>query len=149
MENAPFFIDNEVIVLSRQGVWLADGIEITHEGTRRLFARSLVWEEGAWKLRVGRESKTITVEDTPYFVLRAEGSAEDGYVLLLNDETRERLDPSTLSYRPGRLTARVKGGRWEAKFLSAPYMDVLQNLHENGREYYLVLGQQHVTLLSK
>src|SRR5690242_17598119 len=102
--NAPFFVDNEVIVISRDGVWLADGHEITHEPTRKLFARSLFKDAEGYLLKIGRETKRIQVEDTAFFVRLIEGDPAEGYELSLSDDSRARLDPETLRYRPGRLT---------------------------------------------
>src|SRR4051794_32128958 len=84
--NAPFFVDREVIVLTRNGVWLADGTEITHEPTAKLFARSLKKDERGYYLHIGRETKTIEVEDTAYFVTRIDGSPFEGFQLSINDE---------------------------------------------------------------
>lgn len=134
--NAPFFVDNEVITLTRNGVWLSDGTEITHEPTRRLFARSLKRDSLGWTLQVGRETKRITVEDTGYFIHRIDGSPEMSYELWLNDETREPLDPTTLHYQPGRLSCRLARGE-EAKFLHAAYFDLLKDLGEDERGYFL------------
>lgn len=139
-KNAPFFVDREVIVLTRNGIWLADGTEITHEPTRRLFARSLKKNEEGYFLHIGRETKKIQVEDTAYFVQRLDGTAASGFTLLLNDETSEKLDPQTLDYRPGRLTCKVKNQTEEAKFLHAPYFDLLKNLQENSNTYFLEFG---------
>ena len=102
-DRAPFFVDREVIILNRYGIWLADGIEITHEPTRRLFARSLKRDPSNknYYLEVGREKKQIQVEDTPYFILRIDGDSSTGYELSLNDETREPLSGSKI--RPCRL----------------------------------------------
>jgi hypothetical protein len=112
MPNAPFFADRETIRLTRQGTWLSDGTEIDHEGTRRLFARSLFRDEQGYWLRIGPESKLIEVEDTAYFVTGLEGSPGGGYRVRLNDESVEPLDPATLRYAPGRLTCgRLSNGR--------------------------------------
>ena len=136
--NAPFFVDTEVIVLTRNGVWLSDNSEITHEPTRRLFARSLKRDGQGWLLSVGRETKRIEVEDTAYFVHRIDGSPDTGYEIWVNDETREPLDPSTFRYRPGRLTCRLARGE-EAKFLHAAYFDLLKELREDERGYFLAI----------
>jgi hypothetical protein len=146
--NAPFFVDNEVITLTRNGVWISDGTEISHEPTRRLFARSLKRESDGWFLRIGRESKRIEVEDTAYFVIRID-HAGDAVELTLNDESHERLDPASLSYRPGRLICRIRGGEAEAKFLHAPYFDLLKDLEEDARGYFLILGGQRVEISGK
>jgi hypothetical protein len=144
VSNAPFFVDREVIVLTRNGVWLADGHEITHEPTRKLFARSLRKDPDGYRLYIGRETKLIQVEDTAYFVTRV-----DGTQLSINDETREALDPTTLQYRPGRLTCRIKGGTEEAKFLHAPYFDLLRDLKEDAEHYFLEFGSRKITLARK
>ena len=102
-KNAPFFVDREVIVLSKNGVWIADGVEITHEPTRKLFAKSLKKEKDGYHLHIGRETKKINVEDTAYFVIRIDGNSADGFLITLNDDSQETLDWATLSYQPGRL----------------------------------------------
>lgn len=145
MGQAPFFVDSEAIVLTRNGVWLSDGIEIDHEPTRRLFAKSLVREGDGYLLAIGRERKRITVEDTPYFVIGLSGDRASGFTLRLNDETTEKLDPAGLRYRPGRLTAALGRGA-EAKFLSAPYFELLQGLQEDETSYFLRIGGKRIDL---
>ena len=147
-KNAPFFVPGETIVLTRNGTWLADGIEITHEPTRRMFATHLQHDAEGWFIRLGYEAKRITVEDTPYFIHRVD--FEDGGVTVwLNDETRERLAPETIGYRPGRLVCRVKGGSAEARFLQSAYMEMLRGLQEDEREYFLELAGQRVRISRK
>jgi hypothetical protein len=141
--NAPFFVDNEVITLTKNGIWIADGTEITHEPTRRLFARSLKKIDQGYQLEIGRETKRIHVEDTAYFVIRIDETQDGRLELLLSDETREILDPSTLNYRSGRLTCRIKNSQEEAKFIHAPYMDLLQSLKEDSQGYYLELKSKN------
>jgi hypothetical protein len=148
-KNAPFFPDREVIILSRNGIWIADGVEITHEPTRKLFAKSLKKrEDGTYYLAIGRETKDIQIEDTAYFVIRIDEKNDQGIVVYLNDETHERLDPQSLKYRPGRLVCRVKSNE-EAKFLHAPYFDLLKNLNEDREGYFLKIGNTKVWLARK
>ena len=140
-ENTPFFVDREVILLTRNGIWLADGTEITHEPTRRLFAKSLKKDEKGYFLQVGRETKRIEVEDTAYFIHRIDGDPQVGFKLTINDETQETLDPGTLTYKPGRLTCRIKGNPGEeAKFLHSAYFDLLKDLQEDSKSYFLNFG---------
>ena len=149
--NAPFFIDNEVIVLARNGTWLADGMEITHEPTRRLFARSLHRDDQGYLLQVGRETKRIQVEDTAYFVEALEGGPAEGFVLRLSDDAREKLNPQALAYRPGRLTCRINrhGKPEDARFLHAAYFELLKHLEEDPHSYYLTLEGKRVVLAPK
>ena len=139
-QNAPFFVDREVIRLTKNGVWIADEVEISHEPTRRLFARSLKKDEEGYTLHIGRETKRIEVEDTAYFVQRIDGDPTHGYTLTISDETQETLDPKTLNYRPGRLICRIKSNQEEAKFLYPAYFDLLKNLEEDSNHYYLEFG---------
>ncbi|MBI2712197.1 MAG: DUF1285 domain-containing protein [Bdellovibrio sp.] len=152
-KNAPFFVDREVIILTRNGIWLADGTEITHEPTRRLFARSLKKNEDGYYLHVGRETKKIQVEDTAYFVTRIDGSLRDGFTLSINDGSSEALLAETLTYRPGRLVCKIKQKTEEAKFLHAPYFDLLRNLQEDQTSYYLEFqkkgARERITLSKK
>jgi hypothetical protein len=148
VNNAPFFVENEIIVLNKEGVWIADGVEITHEPTRRLFAKSLHQDADGWYLHVGRETKRITVEDTPFFVHGLEGDAATGYTLRLSDETREALELDQLHYRPGRLTVTLARGH-EAKFLRGPYFELLKNVEEDDHSYWLEAGGAKVKLASK
>ena len=135
-KNAPFFVPGETLVLTRNGIWLADGIEITHEPTRDLFAQNLKKDAQGYFIQVGYEAKRIQVEDTPYFILRLERSKEGDIVLFLNDKTQEKLAPETLHYVPARLTCKVHQGE-EAKFLHAAYFDLLKDLEEDDLGYFL------------
>lgn len=148
MENAPFFVDTEVITLSRNGVWISDGTEITHEPTRRLFARSLKKDADGYFIQVGRETKRIQVEDTPYFIQRLEGFPETGYEVVLTDESHQPLNPLTLHYRPGRLTCRLEN-REEAKFLHSPYSEILKDLQEDETTYFITVNGHRVDLALK
>jgi hypothetical protein len=129
------YIDLEVIILTKEGVWMADGSEITHIPTRKLFARSLKKDADGYFLSIGRETKRIHVEDTAYFVERIEGLEA-----FLSDGSSEKIDPSTLAYQPGRLTMRIKNGIEEAKFLRGPYHEILRDLEEENGSYFLKIA---------
>jgi hypothetical protein len=141
----PEYVDREVIILNQEGVWIADDSEITHEPTRRLFARSLKKDSKGYFLSIGRETKRIEVEDTAYFVERIVDNQGDQKIEL-SDGTQELLDPSTLRYSPGRLTCRIKNGEEEAKFLRVPYYEILRDLEENGGKYFIHFNGKKVPL---
>jgi hypothetical protein len=145
--------DREVILLTKDGIWLADGSEITHEPTRKLFARSLKRDSNGYFLSIGRETKRISVEDTAFFIETFETESapsgsdnQDTIVLQLSDGTREILIPETLKYSPGRLTAGVKSGNEEAKFLRAPYHQILREVEEINGRYVLRIGGKRIQL---
>ncbi len=142
------YFDHEVVVLTRNGVWMADGHEISHEPTKRLFAKSLHKDAKGYFLYIGRETKRIQVEDTAYFVTRIERSGPD-WKILLNDETREDLDLKTLSYQPGRLVCWIKNKTDQAKFLQAPYYELLRDLEEDETGYFLRSGNERFWLAKK
>jgi hypothetical protein len=142
------YFDHEKMVLTRNGVWLADGEEITHEPTRRLFAKSLQHDSKGYFLYIGHETKRIQVEDTAYFVHRIERHGNQ-IELWVSDDSQEPLDLTTLAYSPGRLTCKIKQGREEAKFLSAPYHELLKDLDEDESGYFLRHGSGRVVLAKK
>lgn len=156
-ETQTFFIQNETLRLNHHGVWLANGQEITHEGTCRMFFRHLKHDAEGYLIQVGKESKRVEVEDTPFFISRVDGNPDEGYRLWIRgfeDEPQEILDAGTLRYRPGRLTCTLKKGtahEGEAKFLQAAYFDVLKHLNEDDFVYFLevqgakiVLGRKQI-----
>jgi hypothetical protein len=142
------YFDHEKMVLTRNGIWLADGEEISHEPTRRLFAKSLHHDSKGYFLYIGHETKRIEVEDTAYFVQRIEHHGKRIEVWL-SDDTREPLDFATLIYSPGRLTCKIKQGKEEAKFLSVPYNELLKDLDEDEAGYFLRNGGNRVVLAKK
>jgi hypothetical protein len=121
------FISNEILRLTQSGIWLANGSEITHQSTVEAFFRNIHRDEQGYLIRIGKESKRIEVEDTAYFVTGLEGSAAKGFLITLSDQSQEKLVPSALSYRPGRLSVAIerRGQKEEARFLHAPYFSLL------------------------
>lgn len=145
----PSYVDREIIRLTREGIWLADGLEITHAPTRDLFARSLAKDEAGYFLHIGFEMKRIEVEDTAYFVTQISGNSQDGFELTLNDQTKERLNAKTLRYQPGRLTCTIKnqeGSPEVAKFLRNPYWELLQNAQDIDGKFYLRIEGEWIGL---
>lgn len=147
--NAPFFVDNEVIRLTKNGVWLSDDTEIDHQQTVKMFAKSLKRDDEGYFIQIGRETKRILVEDTAYFVTSVDGTPEAGFEVRLSDESRERLDSSTLAYRPGRLSCKIKGGSEEAKFLHSAYFDLLKDLEEDDSSYLIRVQGKKIILAAK
>ncbi len=141
MVHPPTYEDREVLTLTREGEWLADGQPIQHEPTRNLFSRSLKRRtDGSWWLEIGRESKQVEVEDTALFVHVLEGAPDSGFELVLSDGTRESLRPETLLLVDGRLTCLSRQGV-EVKFLRAPYADLMmQALGEREGVYLLKIA---------
>ncbi len=138
-QETSLFVDHEVITLTREGVWLSNGEEITHQGMVDAFAAHLRQENGDWVIAIGHERKVIEVQDTPYFVTGLDGDGHSTpFGLRLNDGTREPLTLDSLRLDPsrGRLTCRVKG-LCEARFLRPAYLELLQLAEESDGAYFL------------
>jgi nucleoside-diphosphate-sugar epimerase len=146
-----YFGIHENLELSREGVWLSNGEEITHEATVRAFFRCLEPSpEGGWRIRIGSEEKEVRLEDTPSFVQRLTGDPRQGYrIHLLHDPDPrgEALDPKTLEFQPGRLVCRTRRG-WKARFLRATYHEILKDLERDHQGYFLMLEGARVDLSS-
>ncbi len=147
-----YFGIQETLTLSRDGVWLSNGQEITHEATVRAFFKFLHRDEsGQWCIRIGQEQKPVTIEDTPAFVKAVMGSPTEGYRIRLlgKEETEEfeELEAGTLSYSPGRLTCRIGSG-WEARFLRGPYHELLRSVSRDEKGYYLKIKGARIDLMA-
>jgi hypothetical protein len=117
------------ITFGKDGLWYCDGEVIPNRAIRRLFSRSLrVLADGRGRLELGPDRADVVIEDTPWVVTAVEGEPAHGFVVILNDETREPLDPRTLRAAPDHvLYCRVKGGAHEARFLRPAYYDLVRH----------------------
>ena len=149
IDNSIFsFFEN--IILTKNGVWLSEGEEITHERTKLAFSRNLHRCKNGYEIKIGQERKSIHVEDTLYFITSIEGSPEIGFTLHTNDLRIGELDPTTLQYRPGRLTCRVpdpnSGLMEEAKFLSPAYYEILKHLTQDDAGFSITIEGNKIRL---
>ncbi|RYZ72296.1 MAG: hypothetical protein EOP09_03405 [Proteobacteria bacterium] len=118
-------LDYEKISLDQHGTLRSDGEEITHERTIETYLKSIHPTGDGYEIRIGLEVRPIEVEDTAYFVKRVQ-FLDAGIELEMSDGTLEFLEPGTLLYGPeGRLVVRIKSAAESARFLSAPYHELL------------------------
>jgi len=132
----------EDIRLDAQGRWWHAGQIIEHPRIHELFSRSVDETEGGTHvLKIWRFTYPITVEDTPYFVtgVRVDASAP-AVTLRLNDGSEEALPSELTLSGENRLVARVKEGRFEARFLRTAYHDLLQLAEEEAGGAAIVVG---------
>ena len=117
------------ITFGKDGRWYCDDEVIPNRAICRLYARAMtIGEDGIARLELGEDKTDVTVEDTPWVVVQVEGEPGRGFHVLLNDETMEPLDPSTLRVGADNvLYARVKGGRHEARFLRPAYYELMRH----------------------
>jgi uncharacterized protein len=113
------------ISVDREGRFIHEGAEVTHEGLRRALYRwldRLPPPDGRYVLRLDekRFAYLEDVADTP-LVARAARVDSDGSIrLALSDGSEEPLDPTTLTVDDaGVLRAWVRGGRLEARLASS------------------------------
>jgi hypothetical protein len=122
------------IVFGRDGRWYADGEAIANPRIALLFSRHLVCRpDGTYAVVLGDETAAVAIEDTPWVVTGIDGDPARGFVLALNDATREPLDPATLEIGAGNvLYCRVKGGRGRARFLRPAYYAFVRHVEPAG-----------------
>ena len=112
------------IRVDREGRFIHEGAEVTHEGLKRALFRwldRLPPPEGRHVLRLDeRRFAYLDVDDTP-LVARAARVDDAGEIwLALSDGAEELLDPGTLTAdASGVVRAWVRGGRLEARLATS------------------------------
>jgi len=133
-------------LIDKNGNWFQDGIKIQHRITylynNKLLKRD---EEGRYYLDEGSGKLYIKVEDTPFVVKMVHKSGDD-YYIVLNDETREKLDLGTLRINEENIPyAKVKNGEFDARFTRPAYYEFMKDLKKEGESYYLTSkGNEHL-----
>lgn len=114
--------------IDRDGGWFHEDEEVTHEGILASLRQGLQVDPAGHFLQIGPVRVPVQVEDAPFSVVRFEADG-DGFALVLNDGSREALDPATLRLRAGDVPyCRVKGGSFEARFSRAASWQLLQRV---------------------
>lgn len=120
------------IRIDREGRFIHEGAEVTHEGFKRALYRwldRLPPPDNRYILRLDEKRYAyVDVDDTP-LVARAARVDPNGQIWLsLSDGSEEPLDRATLSAGPdGIVRAKVRGGRLEAR-LSTSAMAAISDL---------------------
>lgn len=122
-------ISSGTIKFGKDGLWYSDDEVIPNRAIRQLFSRTLrVLPDGRGRLELGEDRADVIIEDTPWVVTGVEGSPAAGFTVVLNDETREPLEPGTLRVGVNHvLYCRVKGGAHEARFLRPAYYQLTRH----------------------
>ena len=122
-------ISSGKIRFGRDGLWYSDDEPIPNRAICRLFSRALrVLPDGRGRLELGEDKADVAIEDTPWVVTAVEGDPARGFTLVLNDETREPLDPRALRVGAENvLYSRVKGGAHEARLLRPAYYELMRH----------------------
>jgi hypothetical protein len=112
------------IRVDREGRFIHEGGEVTHEGLRRALFRwldRLPPPDGRYILRLdARRFAYLEVDDTPLVARAARVDGAGTIWLALSDGVEEPLDPATLTADAGGvLRAWVRGGRLQARLATS------------------------------
>ena len=136
------------IFIDKEARWYHRGVEMIHREFIRLFYQNMELDSQDrhvinWK----GERCYVEVEDTAFVVRRAvyqEGTrAQNACITLyLSDDTREELQPDTLSVgKDNVLYCRVKKRTFPARFDRAAYYQLAEYIEEENESYYLSLNE--------
>jgi uncharacterized protein len=148
MPRAGFYaVESGKISFRRDGNWYTDEERIDNQRIAVLFSRSINRNpDGSYFLQIGDERAPITVEDTPYVVKSVEGDTQGGFTLILNDDSGEPLDASSLAVGSDNvLYCRVKNGHFEARFLRPAYYHLSDclGMDDEGNFFFTVAGKRY------
>jgi hypothetical protein len=136
------------IRVDREGRFIHEGAEVTHEGLKRALFRwldRLPPPDGRHILRLDeRRFAYLDVDDTPLVVRAARVDGAGTIWLALSDGVEEALDPARLTVdAAGVLRAEVRGGRLEARLSTSAVAALGDRLTEtpDGRPALRVAGQ--------
>jgi hypothetical protein len=141
-------ISSGKIRFGKDGRWYSDDEPIPNRAICRLFSRAMtVQTNGRGRLELGEDKADVIIEDTPWVVTAVEGDPARGFTVVLNDETREPLDPSSLRVGAGNvLYCRVKEAH-EARFLRPAYYDLVRHAEPgDGGTVVLPVGGRRIPL---
>jgi hypothetical protein len=130
------------IRVDREGRFIHEGAEVTHEGLRRALFRWLDREGDRYVLRLdARRFAYLDVDDTPLVARAARVDPAGGAHLALSDGSEEPLDPDALTVDDaGILRAWVRGGRLEARLASSAAAALADHLTQDGGQPAIALG---------
>ncbi len=152
MARAGFYaVESGKISFRRDGNWYSDEERIDNPRIALLFSQSIKENpDGSYFLQVAEERAPISVEDTPFVVKGIEDDGQAGFMLILNDDTREAMDPASLEVGADNvLYARVKGGRYRARFLRPAYYHLSASFESDGAgSFFIQIGGTRYPLKS-
>lgn len=132
-------IESGEIRFGKDGRWYSDAEAIENSRIADLFSRHLVRrEDGHWWIIMGDERAQVVIDDTPWVVVRVDGSPASGFTFLLNDGRSEALDASNLTLSKDHvLYGQLKAGAHRVRFLRAPQVELLAHAIEDGDRFLL------------
>jgi hypothetical protein len=144
-----YAVESGKISFRKDGNWYNDEERIENPRIALLFSQSIKQNpDGSYFLQVAEERAAITVEDTPYVVKSLADDGAGGFAMILNDDTREPLDPTSLEIGADNvLYSRVKGGRHRARFLRPAYYHLSGNFEaDTSGRFFIQIGRKKYPL---
>ena len=127
-----------MIFVAKEGKWFHEGAEIIHRPIFLWMIQSLEkTEDGLFIIHLNNQKCFLEVEDTPLVIqqvdLVQEGPDKESHLrITLNDESREILDPGTLTISSESIIyCTVKNGRFPARFLRPAYYQLAEYITED------------------
>ncbi|HUA33363.1 MAG TPA: DUF1285 domain-containing protein [Candidatus Binataceae bacterium] len=147
MARAGFYaVESGKISFRRDGNWYSDDERIDNPRIALLFSQSIRRNpDGSYYLQVAEERASITVEDTPYVVKAVEDDELGGFMIVLNDDSREALSADALEVGDDNvLYVRAKGGEYRARFLRSAYYHLSDRFEsdEHGNFFITLRGKR-------
>ncbi len=140
------------IRIDKEGNWYHKGLPIINKKIYLHLNQCLTQDSsGRYILSMNGEECYLEVEDTPFVIQEVVPSPNTdnptSLVLKLNDGTEETLNPETLRVGQGDVMyCTVKEACHEARLLRSAYYQLAQFLQEEGKTYFLVLGDNKIPL---
>jgi uncharacterized protein len=139
-----------MIFVSKEGKWYHDGLEIIHRPIFLWLIQSLEkTDNGLFIVHLNNQKCYLEVEDTPLVIQRVdlgqEGPEDFAQIsLVLNDESKETLDPETLRLSlENVLYCTVKKGQFPARFLRQAYYQIAEYVvQDETGEFVLLLNKE-------
>lgn len=126
------------IYIDKEGNWYQDGYPVVHRRTylynNKLLKRD---EKGRYYINEGRGRVYVEVEDTPFVIKDISVNEEGQPVVILNDETTEIMDLSSLLVKNNVPYIKVKDREFTARFNRPSYYRLAELIQKEGNKYYI------------
>ncbi len=136
-----------LIHIDKEGRWTHKGAEMIRQDLIRLFYRNMTLDrEGRYIIHWQDTQCYVDVEDTAFVVTSVSfqektENGRSGFLLHLNDGTREDLLPETLfTGKHHVLYCSVKNKTFPARFLRAAYYQLAEHVEEENGDYVIRLN---------
>jgi uncharacterized protein len=136
------------LFIDKEGRWFQNGAEIIHHRIYRQFNEMLEKSpDGEYRVRLGRETCRVEVEDAPFVVLRVLESPVHDLSIELNDGTVEAFVPEHFWIGDAHVPyTTVKNGGFHARFSRPAYYQLAPFIvaDEAEKEFFLNINGQRL-----